>query len=48
MPVVPVKREAGGGADVAASWNSCGGIGRKCAFYKGFAGSVPASSGGAK
>ena len=22
-------------------WNSCGGIGRKCAFYNGFTGSVP-------
>ena len=27
---------------MAACWNSCGGIGRKCAFYNGFARSVPA------
>ena len=26
---------------MALCWNSCRGIGRKCAFYKGFAGSVP-------
>ena len=33
--------EALGGAQVAALWNSCGGIGRKCVFYNGFVGSVP-------
>ena len=27
---------------MAALWNSCGGIGRRCAFYNGFAGCVPA------
>ena len=26
---------------MAVCWNSCGGIGRKCAFYNGFAGPVP-------
>ena len=40
MPVLPEKREEGG-AQVSALWNSCGGIGRKCAFYNGFTGSVP-------
>lgn len=25
-------------------WESCGGIGRKCAFYNGFAGCVPTKS----
>ena len=27
---------------MAVCWNSCRGIGRKCAFYRGFAESVPA------
>ena len=36
--------EARGGAQVAVGWNSCGGIGRKCAFYNGFAGYVPKKS----
>ena len=40
MPVVPERREEGG-AQVAALWKSCGGIGRKCVFYNGFTGSVP-------
>ena len=29
---------------MAVCWNSCRGIGRKCAFYKGFAGCVPANN----
>ena len=33
--------EARGGAQVDVCWESCGGIGRKCAFYNGFTGSVP-------
>ena len=40
MPVLPEKGEEGG-AQVAVCWNSCGSIGRKCAFYNGFAGPVP-------
>ena len=39
MPVGPEKRGVGG-AQVAVGWNSCGGIGRKCAFYNGFTGCV--------
>ena len=30
---------------MAVCWNSCGGIGRKCAFYNGFAGSLPTAAG---
>ena len=41
-PRKPVGCAAGGGwVQVAACWNSCGGIGRKCAFYNGFARPVP-------
>ena len=40
MPL-PSENRGAGGAQVAAGWNSCGGIGRKCAFYNGFAGPVP-------
>ena len=39
MPVALEKR--GEGAQVDVCWDSCGGIGRKCAFYNGFAGSCP-------
>ena len=35
------ESRGGRGSQVAAGWNSCGGIGRKCAFYNGFAGCVP-------
>ncbi len=40
MPVV-LERRGAGRAQVDVCWESCGGIGRKCAFYNGFAGSVP-------
>ena len=40
---LPEKRGAGG-AQVTFYWNSCGGIGRKGAFYNGFAGCVPTKS----
>ena len=34
----------GGRGRKAVCWNSCGSIGRKCAFYNGFAGPVPTKS----
>ena len=39
MPGLPEKRGAGG-AQVAALWKSCVGIGSKFAFYNGFTGCV--------
>ena len=39
MPVLPGKREAGGASDLLLE--QLRGIGRKCAFYNGFAGPVP-------
>jgi len=44
MPLLLEKGEEGG-AQVTSYWNSCGGIGRKCAFYNGFAGSLPTAAG---
>ena len=37
MPVVLEQRGAGG-VQVDVCWESCEGIGRKCAFYNGFTG----------